>query len=178
MRSASDVSIARHERYCAMSSCGEKNTSGKNSNASAVAASPKAKRGRQRGERREQQRERGAVLVVVEVLLGVGGVQVTVREQVRRGGAEHTELVRMTHDALLHRNEHGACEVQAQEPVAHAIGHGGGTSPRMMTQRKLAPRGFILQRRGHAAPCTVDTKHVPEPSGPNLDDVASRPHPR
>src|SRR5207248_8303461 len=43
------------------------------------------RQGRQRG---EQQRERGAVLVEVEVLLGVGGVQVAMREQVRRRRAK------------------------------------------------------------------------------------------
>src|SRR5205823_2564758 len=50
------------------------------------------RRERQHRQRGEQQRERGAVLVEVEVLVGVGGVQVAVREQVRRRRAEHLEV--------------------------------------------------------------------------------------
>src|SRR5439155_27342672 len=76
----------------------------------------------QRGKGREQQREGGAVLVEVEVLVGVGGVQVAVRQQVHRRGAEHLEVVGGTEDSPLNRDEHGAREVQGKDPTAGATG--------------------------------------------------------
>src|SRR5256886_8420712 len=80
----------------------------------------------------EQQRERRAVLVEVEVLVGVGGVQIAVRQQGHRRGAEHLEVVGATDDSLLHRDEHGAGDVQGEDRVAGGArppGSGGGKSP-------------------------------------------------
>src|SRR5690348_11309069 len=57
----------------------------------------------------------------------MGSVQVAMREQVACGGAEHPEVVGTTEHALLHRDEHGARDVEAQQPVASAQRHGSGS---------------------------------------------------
>src|SRR4029077_10345380 len=103
---------------------------------------PDQERGRkgQGGEGGEQQRERGAVLVEIEVLVGVGGVQVAVREQVHRRGAEHLEVVGRTQDAALHRDERGAREVQGEDEALGATEHGG--------RRELKPPGEPRKRSG------------------------------
>src|SRR4029077_13409057 len=97
----------------------------------------KRKRERQVGERREQQREGRAVLVEVEVLLGVRGVQVATGEQVEASRTKDAEVVGVAEDGLLHGDECRAREVQGEQEAAgpgYAVHHPPRRVPNLLRE--------------------------------------------